>query len=87
MVHICGSRFVDRAPGQRDITVYTNCPEVTLFVNGEKAAVQTVHKHMAVFKDVNLIKGKNTISVKASNAPEDTIILNGVDEPNTSRCV
>ena len=33
MVHVCGARFADRAPGQRDVTVYTNCPSAVSYTH------------------------------------------------------
>ena len=84
MVHVCGSRFVDRAPGQRDVIVYTNCPEVTLFVNGAEVGTQQAVDHMCVFHEVALQNGANTVTAKAAGAPDDTISLNGVDKPNES---
>jgi peptidyl-prolyl cis-trans isomerase SurA len=37
-VYIAGRRYVDRAERKTTIKVYSNCPEVTLYVNGEKFA-------------------------------------------------
>lgn len=84
MVHVCGSRFVDRAPGQRDVTVYTNCPRVTLTVNGTEIGTQDAVDHICIFADVALQNGTNTVTAHADGAPEDTITLNGVDTPNES---
>ncbi len=79
-VHVAGRRFADRAPGQRDIKVYSNQPEITLLVNGVEAASQT-GSHVFVFPDVALNDGPNTITARYG-AVEDTITLNGVAEPN-----
>lgn len=79
-VHVAGRRFADRAPGQRDIKVYSNQPEITLLVNGVEAASQT-GSHVFVFPDVALNDGPNTITAR-HGALEDTITLNGVAEPN-----
>ena len=46
-VHLCGKRFVDRIGGNTEVTVYSNCDSVTLFVNGKKFATKTGDK---VFK-------------------------------------
>ncbi len=81
MVHICGSRFIDRAPGQRDVTVYTNCPAVTLYVNGRRFKKVKAADHICVFRNVKLANGDNTIVAKTSEA-EDQILLRGVDAPN-----
>jgi beta-galactosidase len=82
MVHVCGARFTDRAPGQRNVTVYTNCPEVTLLLNGEVVGTQKAEKHMVVFENVALRDGANTVTAQAAGAPDDTITLNGVATPN-----
>ncbi len=82
MVHICGARFAERAPGQRDVTVYTNCEHVSLFVNGERAERKKAVDHACVFADVKLNAGANTVMAKAAGAQDDSITLYGVDKPN-----
>ncbi|MBP3318494.1 MAG: beta-galactosidase [Ruminiclostridium sp.] len=80
-VHLCGRRFVDRAPGQRDVKVYSNQKEVTLTLNGE--TVGTVSgKHVFLFPDLPLKEGENTLTVTAPGELSDTITLRGVAEPN-----
>ena len=81
MVHVAGRRFADRAPEERDITVYTNCDEVTLVVNGAEVASKAAVDHAVVFENVALNDGANTITAKAGDV-EDTITLNGVAEHN-----
>lgn len=82
MVHICGSRFKDRAPKQRNITVYTNCSSVLLYVNGHRAGKKKAEDNCCVFKNVRLKKGENTITAKADGVVSDEIVLVGVDTPN-----
>ena len=79
-VHIAGRRFVDRAPGQRDIKVYSNQSQVTLLVNGETVGTQT-GGHVFLFPAVKLAAGGNTITAVSGDL-EDTVTLNGVEEPN-----
>jgi len=81
MVYVAGRRFADRAPEERNITVYTNCEEVTLVVNGVEVATQPAVDHAVVFENVALNDGENTITAKSGNI-EDTITLNGVAEHN-----
>lgn len=81
MVYVAGRRFIDRAPEERNITVYTNCDEVTLIVNGVETETKTATDHAVVFENVVLNNGINTIAAKSGNL-EDTITLNGVDEHN-----
>lgn len=83
MVHICGRRFTDRAPEERDVTVFTNESTVTLYVNGVGIGTRGVVDHKVVFENVPLNDGENTLTAKTDNA-EDTIILNGVDEHNSA---
>ena len=82
MLHVRGARFVDRAPGERNVTVYTNCPSVTLILNGAEAATLEAVDHAAVFKDVPLKDGPNTVSARCGDVASNTIILNGVAEHN-----
>ena len=82
MLHVRGARFVDRAPGERDVTVYTNCPSVTLILNGAEVATLEAVDHAAVFKDVPLKDGPNTVSARCGDVASNTIILNGVAEHN-----
>ena len=79
-IHVAGRRFVDRAPGQRDIKVYSNQSRVTLLVNGKEVAAQD-GAHVFVFRDVPMADGTNTITA-VSGVLSDTISLNAVAEPN-----
>ena len=81
MVYIAGRRFVDRAPDERTITVYTNCGKVTLEVNGVELGTRQATNHAVVFENIDLIPGQNTITAKAGNV-SDTITLNAVAEHN-----
>ena len=84
MVHVCGERFVDRAPDERDVTVYTNVPAVTLVVNGEEVATLEAVDHAVVFKNVPLNDGPNTVTAKCAKCglEGNTITLNAVPEHN-----
>ena len=81
MVYIAGRRFVDRAPDERNITVYTNCDEVTLVVNGAEVATKKAVDHAVVFESVALLDGENTVTAKSGDL-SDTVTLNGVAEHN-----
>ena len=83
MVRVAGRRFADRAPEERNITVYTNCDEVTLVLNGVEVETKAAVDHAVVFENVALNDGANTITAKAGSV-EDTITLNGVAEHNYS---
>ena len=62
MVHICGSRYVDRTEDVTEIKVYSNFPEVTLWVDGKLFAVQNGHR---VFKFQIPISGEHSVEAKA----------------------
>ena len=40
MVHIAGKRYVNRNEKKTTVKIYTNCPSVTLYANGEKVGTQ-----------------------------------------------
>jgi len=80
-VYVAGRRFADRAPEERDITIYTNCDEVTLVVNGAEVETKAAVDHAVVFENVALKDGENEITAKSGDV-EDTITLNGVAEHN-----
>jgi beta-galactosidase len=82
MIHVCGERFVDRAPDERIVTVYTNCPSVTLVVNGADVATADAVDHCVVFNDVALNDGANTVTAKYEDVAANTITLNAVDTHN-----
>ena len=48
-VHICGKRYVDRVEEETKVTVYSNLPEVELFVNGKSLGKQTSPEHFFYF--------------------------------------
>lgn len=82
MVHIAGSRFVDRAPDERTITVLTNCDSVTLFVNGQEAGTRQAVDHQVIFPDVVLADGENTLFAKSGDVVSDTVTLKAVPTHN-----
>ena len=84
MVYVAGRRFADRAPGERNITVYTNCENVTLIVNGTEVETKKAVDHAVVFENVALADGANTVTAKSCCGVEDTITLNGVAEHNAA---
>ena len=72
MVYVAGRRFADRAPEERNITVYTNCDEVTLVVNGTEVAAKAAVDHAVVFENVALNDGANEITAKAGEVSDTT---------------
>jgi beta-galactosidase len=86
-VHITSKRFVDRADSEITVKVYSNCSEVTLYVNGKELASKTSDGKIFVFENVSLAEGINEIKAvaKIDNAEyADTARFSKVTEPNLS---
>lgn len=83
-VHITSKRFLDRPTDNINIKVYSNCDEVTLFVNGEKVNTLT-GEHTFVFENVQLSEGATDVRVIATKAGKeytDYAFFNKVTEAN-----
>ncbi len=78
-VHICGKRYVDRVEDVTKVTVYSNMPEVELFVNGESLAKKKAEDHFFYFDVPN--KGKSELVAVAGEC-KDKSIIRKVDEFN-----
>ena len=52
-VHICGKRYVDRVEDMTKVTVYSNQPQVELFVNGKSLGKQECPDHFFYFEVPN----------------------------------
>ncbi|MBQ4562883.1 MAG: glycoside hydrolase family 2 protein [Lachnospiraceae bacterium] len=48
-VHLCGKRYIDRVEEETKVTVYSNLPEVELFVNGVSVGRKTAEDHFFYF--------------------------------------
>ena len=79
-VHLCGSRYADRAESETEIKVYSNQPEVTLLVDGKEVAAK-IGKTVFTFRIP--LTDEHTIEVKAG-ACADTMTIRKVDTPNAS---
>ena len=75
MVFVSGGRFVNRAPEERNVIVYTNCDEVTLVINGEAVATKQAVDHMVTFENVALKDGENTVSAYSGDVKGNQITL------------
>ena len=84
MVFVSGGRFVNRAPEERNVIVYTNCPEVTLVVNGVEVTTKAAVDHMITFENVALNDGENTVTAHAGDVKANAITLCGVAEHDYS---
>jgi beta-galactosidase len=62
MVYIASRRMVERKLAVTDIKVYSNCPSVTLYLNGKKIGTKTPDLvEVCTFENITLKPGKNTI--------------------------
>lgn len=71
-VHICGKRYVDRVEDVTKVTVYSNQPEVELFVNGTSLGVQKSDVHFFYFDVPN--SGESRLYAKAGNCEDESVI-------------
>ncbi|WP_317321493.1 glycoside hydrolase family 2 protein [Subdoligranulum variabile] len=77
-VHTCGSRYVDRAEDVTEVKVYSNLPEVALYVDGR---LQETKQGDKVFTFRVPITGKHSIEAWAGGY-SSVILVNRVDTPN-----
>ena len=77
-VHTCGSRYVDRAEDVTEVKVYSNLPEVALYVDGR---LQETKQGDKVFTFRVPITGKHSIEARAGGY-SSVILVNRVDTPN-----
>lgn len=67
VLYIADRRFVNRTKETTNIKVYSNFPEVELFINGFSQGKRKGEYAIFNWDTVSLIKGKNRIEVKANN--------------------
>ena len=75
-VHICGKRYVDRVEDVTKVTVYSNQPEVELFVNGESLTKLAAADHFFYFEVPNA--GESVLTAVAGECRDESRI-NKVD--------
>ena len=68
-VHLCGKRYIDRVEDVTKVTVYSNLPEVELFVNGQSIGKKTAADHFFYFDVKNV--GESTIVAKAGDLSDE----------------
>ncbi len=78
-VHLCGKRYIDRPEAVTKVTVYSNLPEVELFVNGESLGKKSAPDHFFYFDVPNV--GESTITAVAGEH-SDTGTIRKVDKVN-----
>ena len=79
VLHICGKRYVDRVEDVTKVTVYSNFPEVEMFVNGQSIGKQTSDNHFFYFNVPNV--GTSNLKVQAGGHTDESVI-NKVDTFN-----
>ncbi len=68
-VHLCSKRYIDRTEDITKVTVYSNLPEVELFVNGKSIGKKTAPDHFFYFDVKN--EGESTIVAKAGELTDE----------------
>ena len=68
-MHLCGKRYVNRVEDVTKVTVYSNQPEVELFVNGVSVGKKTAPDHFFYFEVKN--EGESTIVAKAGDLTDE----------------
>ncbi len=68
-VHLCSKRYIDRTEDVTKVTVYSNLPEVELFVNGKSVGKKTAPDHFFYFDVKN--EGESTIVAKAGEFTDE----------------
>lgn len=73
LVHICGKRYVDRVEPVTKVTVYSNQPQVELFVNGESLGKQTKGEYPFFYFEVPN-NGESKLIAKAGDCTDKSVI-------------
>ena len=71
-VHICGKRYVDRVEDVTKVTVYSNQPQVELFVNGESLGVKEAQDHFFYFEVPNA--GETILKATAGECTDESFL-------------
>ena len=71
-VHVCGKRYVDRVEDVTKVTVYSNLPEVELFVNGVSIGKKSSPEHFFYFDVKNV--GESVITAVAGDCKDSSVI-------------
>jgi len=85
-VHITGKRYVDRPGSSMTVKIYSNCEEITLYVNGEEFGTRKADR-VFLFENVELAEGTNDIRAAAKQEVgvcSDKAFFNRVWSPNPS---
>lgn len=77
-VHLCGKRYADRAEEMTEVKVYSNQPEVMLFVDGNEVETKA---GKTIFTFPVALQGEYTIEAR-SGAVSDQMQIRRVEEEN-----
>jgi beta-galactosidase len=86
-VHITSKRFVDRVDESINLKIYSNCQEVTLYVNGKERESKVNDDKVFIFENIFLQEGMNAVKVIGNQngaVLEDMAFFNKIAEPNSS---
>ena len=72
-VHICGKKYVDRVEDVTKVTVYSNLPEVELYVNGEVVEKQTKGEYPFFYFHIKN-EGQSLITARAGECQDEAVI-------------
>ena len=71
-VHLASKRYVDRVEDETKVTVYSNLPEVSLYVNGELFETKSAEDHFFRFTVPN--KGETVLKAVAGDFSDEGVI-------------
>ena len=77
-VHLCGHRYADRTEEKTEIKVYSNCSEVTLYVDDQEVATKLGAK---IYTFDIAVSGEHTVTVKSGDLV-DTMTIRKVEKAN-----
>ena len=80
MVHLCGKRYINRAEEKTEIKVYSNQPEVRLYVDETLVGTQS---GKTVFRFTIPLMGEHMVRAEAGEV-SDTMCVHRVQEPDES---
>ncbi|MBQ3235510.1 MAG: DUF4982 domain-containing protein, partial [Clostridia bacterium] len=70
--HLCSKRYIDRVEDVTKVTVYSNLPEVELFVNGESIGKKSSDNHFFYFDVKN--EGESKLVAVAGEYKDESVI-------------
>ena len=71
-VHLCSKRYIDRVEDVTKVTVYSNQPEVELFVNGVSVGKKSSPEHFFYFEVPNV--GETKLEAVAGDLKDESVI-------------